>query len=312
MRRNAQPFGAIVNPLPTRPGRLYVRGMTTQTTRPESDDHSAAMPAHPSPGGDILRQVGVISATSFMIVAGVIGSGAIVGEPIQDAQGGALSAEGSLLAPAGTAFSIWSVIYVGMVLYAIWQALPSQRARDRQRRLGLLVALSAVLNGTWIVLAQFANLPATVAGIVALLLVLAVTFRGAVVTGPQSWVERVLLDGTVGLHLGWVSLATVANTAAWLTAEAPESWSDAGTPLGIAVLCVVSLLGIALAVFSGGRLAPGLAIAWGTTWISVGRLTGEPENSVLGVTAAVVAMAVLIVTAVVAVATSSRRRVPGK
>ena len=281
--------------------------MMTHTTRPDS---APTMQARA--GSDVIRQVGVLVATGFMVTAGVIGSGAFVGEPIQDAQDGALSAEGSLLAPAGTAFSIWSVIYLGTAIYAIWQALPSQRARDRQRRLGWLVAASAVLNGCWILLAQFTTLPVTVAGIVALLVVLAVIFRGSVVSGPTSWVERVLLDGVVGLHLGWVSLATVANIAAWLTAEGPESWADAGTPLGIAVLCVVGVLGIALAVFSRGRLAPGLAITWGLTWIAVGRLAGEPNNAPIGVTAAVVAAIVLLITVVVAVATKLGRRDPVK
>lgn len=283
--------------------------MTMHTTKTNSAEHAGPMSAHGASSGDVTRQIGVIVATGFMVTAGVIGSGAFIGEPIQNAQDGALSAEGSLLAPAGTAFSIWSVIYVGTALYAIWQALPSQRTHDRQRRLGWLIAASAVFNGCWVLLAQFTTLPATVVGIVALLIVLAATFRRALAFGPESWVERVLLDGVVGLHLGWVSLATVANTAAWLTAEGPESWADAGTPLGIAVLCLVGLLGVAFAVFSHGRISPGLAIAWGTSWIAVGRLAGEPSNSAIGVTAAVVAGIVLVVTIIVAVVTKVREPV---
>ncbi|RZK87514.1 MAG: hypothetical protein EOO62_39090, partial [Hymenobacter sp.] len=34
----------------------------------------------------------------------------------------------TLLTPAGYAFSIWGVIFSGLILYTIWQLLPRQRA----------------------------------------------------------------------------------------------------------------------------------------------------------------------------------------
>ena len=76
-----------------------------------------------------------------------------------------------------------------------------------------------------------------------------------------------------GLHLGWVTLATVANIAAWLTGIAPESWADAATAWGLAVLAAVAVIGIGIAWASGWRVAPGLALAWGLSWLAVGRLT---------------------------------------
>lgn len=256
---------------------------------------------------DILRQSGVLAAVTFMLIGAMVGTGLFGGTDVTDVQGGALDADATVLAPDRPAFAIWSVIYVLMIAYAVWQALPGQRARERQRRAGWWIALTAVLNGLWLVAAQFLTLFATVAAIVLLLIALGITIRVLTVHRGSSVADAVLMDVTVGLHLGWVALATVANVTAWLTAEvAPESWGDAAEAIGIAVLAVVAVVGVAVGVGTRGRLAPSLAMAWGLLWIGVGRTAGEPESTSIAV-AAWVAAAVVIVTPVVILATGRGR-----
>lgn len=244
---------------------------------------------------DIVRQIAVISATVYMLLAAVVGTGLLGGTPVQDLQDGALAADGSFLAPASPAFSIWSAIYLLLIAYAVWQAFPAQAGRERQRAIGWWVAGTAVLNGTWLVLAQFTTLVLTVLGIVALLAVLCVTFVRTIRFPSEGLADRVLIDGATGLHLGWVSLATVANIAAWLTTIVPESWADAADILGVIMLVIVGAIGVAIAWASGWRVAPGIAIAWGLSWLAVGRLQGEPSSTAIGVTAIIVAAVVLAV-----------------
>ena len=59
--------------------------------------------------------------TAIAIFTAFLGSGALGGTPISEAAGGALSADATPLAPGGTAFSIWSVIYLGLIGYTLWQ-----------------------------------------------------------------------------------------------------------------------------------------------------------------------------------------------
>lgn len=247
-------------------------------------------------GADLARQIVVLSAVSFMLIAAVIGAGAFGNSAVQDQQGGALNTDGSYLAPAGPAFSIWSVIYAGLIGYAIWQALPKQRAHPRQRALGWLIALTMTLNGLWLVAARFGTLFSTVVVIVLLLAALGYTFRVAVRTRERrdGVVDAVLIDGVTGLHLGWVTLATVANTAAWLTTVVPAEWENAADAIGIAVLIVVALIGLGIAWRSGWRVAPAVALAWGLSWLAVERFTGEPQSGPIGVTALIVAIVVLV------------------
>lgn len=254
--------------------------------------------ASPAPRSDILRQVAVLSAVSFMIVAAMVGTGLFGGTNVRDLQGGALDADSTVLAPDRPAFAIWSVIYVLMVAYAVWQALPGQRSRPRQRAVGGWIALTAVLNGAWLLAAQFLNLIATVIAIIVLLVALAATLRILIAQRGEGPVDAVLMDATVGLHLGWVTLATVANVTAWLTAEvAPASWAGAAEPVAIGVLIVVAIIGSALAVGTGGRIAPAVAMAWGLVWIGVARATGEPASTLIAI-AAIAAAAVVLLAAV--------------
>src|SRR5687767_15963782 len=103
---------------------------------------------------DLARQIVVISAFCFMIIAAMVGTGLFGGTPVQDLQDGALDADGSYLAPARPAFSIWTAIYVGLFAYTVWQALPRQRGRSRQRSLGWIIAGTMVLKGLSPVTAQ--------------------------------------------------------------------------------------------------------------------------------------------------------------
>ena len=64
-------------------------------------------------GADRGRQVGVTIAEVFCIVGTLVGVG-VIGTRVAESSGGALSADATLLAPLGPAFSIWSVVYAGL------------------------------------------------------------------------------------------------------------------------------------------------------------------------------------------------------
>ncbi|MFE4196099.1 TspO/MBR family protein [Paenarthrobacter sp. NPDC056912] len=242
---------------------------------------------------DPARQITVTLSLVVCIVGSMIGVGVFGGTPIAQAAGGALAADSTLLAPATPAFSIWSVIYAGLVAYTVWQWLPSQRANTRQRSLGWVVALSMVLNAAWILSVQAGWLFISVLVILALLVTLVAAFLRYSQTRASSWIEAVVVDGTLGLYLGWTSVAVCANIAAALKASGfsgfgfrPEIWS-------VAVLVVVAVVGIALAIKGHGRLALAAAIAWGLVWITVGRSVDAPESFPTAIAAAVAAAVVL-------------------
>ncbi|WP_372697452.1 tryptophan-rich sensory protein [Arthrobacter sp. JSM 101049] len=219
------------------------------------------------------------AATVAVAVAGAfLGSGAIGGTPIQDAAGGWLSADGTVLAPGTGAFSIWSVIYTGLVVHAVIQLLPAWRGSGLQRRLRPWAGASALLNAAWIWVVQWGQLLLSVVVIAVLLAVLARTFILFLRTPTNGRTERLVVGITFGLYLGWVSVATVANTSALLASWGAQASDGATVVVAAAVLAVAAAIGITLAAATGGRLAPAAALAWGLAWIAVGRLDGGTQS----------------------------------
>lgn len=248
---------------------------------------------------DIARQVVILVCSVLAIVAAFIGSGAFFGTPIQEAAGGFLDADSTLIAPGTGAFRIWSIIYTGMLAYAIWQALPGQRNDERQMRIGWWVAASLILNAIWIGAVQADLLYLSLPIIVLLLIVLCRIFVILRRTSPKNKIEAVVADGAIGLYLGWVVIATAANATAILVAAgfegfgiAPEFWSSL-------VLGVAAAIGIALAFWGGGRIAPSLSLCWGIAWVAVARFTDEPYSPTTAI-AAIIAVALILAATVVA------------
>jgi hypothetical protein len=250
---------------------------------------------------DLVRQVGVLVLAVVATGAAAVGSGAFGGTPIAEAAGGALSATATPVAPASTAFSIWSVIYLGLLAYAVWQALPAQREDPRQRRSGWLAALSMLLNAAWILVVQGGLLWLSVVVIVTLLSVLVAILEVHLDDGPRSRVESVLVDGTFGLYLGWVTIATIANAAATLAAAGVGDLGLGPTGWSVALLSVAAVLGVAYALHTRGRLAVAAALAWGLAWVAVGRSGGATENGAVAVTAGVAAVVTVLAAVVVRV-----------
>lgn len=249
---------------------------------------------------DTIRIVVVLCSAVVAVLGAFLGSGVFGAEPVQAASGGALAADATLLAPASTAFSIWSVIYTGLVGYAVWQALPAQHTSPRVRRTGAAMAASMLLNTGWLLAVILDQLWLSVPVILALLAVLVWLLLQLRRDRPGSIVETVLLDGTAHLYLGWVSVATAANTAALLLdLEVEPVWVGAQT-WAVLALGALTVAGIALAFLGRGRLAVAASLCWGLAWIAMGRadpdgLVSAPVSIAAAVGAGVVAASTLAV-----------------
>ncbi len=246
---------------------------------------------------DTARRWTVLIGAIVAIAGAAWGSGAFGGTPIQDAAGGALAADATLLAPASTAFSIWSVIYLGLVVFAIFQFLPSHATDPRLRATSWWVLASMLLNAVWIGVIQAGWLWASVVVIAVLAAVLAVAAKRLATTPPSSWAERLTTDVPVGLYLGWVVVATLADITATIASGIDGFAPGDGVGIAIAVLVVAAALAVAivrgLRASAALSIATGVAIAWGLWWIASGRLTDSPESVAVGWAAGLAAIIAL-------------------
>ena len=264
----------------------------------------------PTPAkNDTLRQIVVAASAVAAIIGSFIGSGAAGGTQIQNASNGALSADSTLIAPGGPAFSIWSVIDLGLVAYAVWQFLPKQKTEHRHRLLGYPVAASLLLNAAWILSVQFDLLPLSVPIIAVLLAVLAYIFVLILRHRPSNTVDAIVTDGTMGLYLGWVCVATAANISAVLVAAGFNGFGLNPNAWAVFVLAVAAAVGVALAIYGKGRLAPAASLSWGLAWVAVARFSGELLSTPAATAALVGAIVVVAVTLIIrlrTVTTSAR------
>ena len=130
-----------------------------------------------TPRADLARLLTVTVSEVLCVLGTMLGVGVFGGPQVAEAAGGALSAEATLVAPATPAFSIWSVIYIGLAAYTVWQWLPAQRTAERHRRIGWLVAASMLLNAGWLLVVRAGWLWPSVLVIVALVVVLGLLVR---------------------------------------------------------------------------------------------------------------------------------------
>lgn len=268
-------------------------------------------PAHAT-AADRVRQIVVSVSEVISLLGPLIGFG-LIGSDVSDTSGGDLASNATLVAPGGPAFSIWSVIYLGLFVYTIWQWLPSRTVDTRARATGWLVAASMLLNALWLVVTQEGLIWVSVGVIIALLAVLvALVVRLTRIPAQQGFGEALIVDGTFGLYLGWVSVATAANIAAAL---ASSGVATTGTGPEWAVAALVLLLSGALTLLQfrvGGRWAVAAAAAWGLAWITVARVSDEPASIIVAIAAAVAAVLILAVTAVIRSQISTTARAPGR
>jgi len=171
--------------------------------------------------------------------------------------------------PAGYVFSIWGLIYLGLLAFTVYQALPAQRENPRLQRIRGWYTLSGLANIVWIFLWHYEVFPLTIVAMLIILGSLIVTFLrlgigvSAAATG-ETWAVRVPFS----IYLGWISVATVANATQLLYylnwngfGIAPEAW---------AVIMLVVAAGIALAMsLTRGNIAYVLVFVWAYAGIAV-------------------------------------------
>jgi benzodiazapine receptor len=172
-----------------------------------------------------------------------------------------------LFTPAGYVFSIWSVIYLGLLVFGIYQLLPSQRSNPRLERLGYYFAFSCLFNSAWIILWQYNLFPLTIVAMLGLLLCLLTLYlRLGIGAGRVSTLELWVVNVPFSIYLGWISVAAIANFAVVLNNSGWDAQGLAAVIITLLVLLVGVGLGIAMTL-RRKEVAYPLVLVWAFTGI---------------------------------------------
>ena len=147
--------------------------------------------------------------------------------------------------PAGYVFAIWGLIYLGLILFAIFPFLPGEQGNPRLARIGPWFLVASAANIAWIFLWHYEAFGWTVPVMLVLLTSLLVIYtRLDVGRAAVSPAERWMVHLPFSLYLGWITVATIANVTAllWLArwsgwGVSPEAWTAVMIAAGAAIAC---------------------------------------------------------------------------
>lgn len=195
------------------------------------------------------------------LVRQIVNALAILGTIVMNGLANALPLNGQLtgeisdrfrvfFVPAGYVFSIWGVIYIGLLAFAAYQALPGQRQHPGLRRIGYLPALSGLANVAWLFLWHYNLFGWTLAAMLLLLASLLATYlRLGIGRTPSSGpAERWCVQVPVSVYLGWITVATLADVTDVLSLTSWDGWGVAPEMWAVILLILATLLALSMAI----------------------------------------------------------------
>jgi hypothetical protein len=223
--------------------------------------------------------------------------------PINGKNTGEVSAQyPNLFVPAPLTFSIWSVIYLLLFIFCIYQITSLFKSKidphvgEIVRRINIAFILTCIINMAWIVAWHYDLL---IVSVILMLLLLSrliyidtqIRLLSPHLTNTQSFIVK----APFGLYLGWICIATIANITALLVnygwrgvGMSEESWTSMMVLIG-------SLIGI-VAVLRFNNFYIGLAVIWALSGIIVERKSDSVyyEYIVLSAWAGIILVAVSV------------------
>ena len=241
---------------------------------------------------DIIRQISVV----LTVLATIVVNGLANALPINGLNTGEISDRFKVyFVPAGYVFSIWGLIYLGLIAFTIYQALPAQRDNPRLRTTGWWVVLSGLANITWILLWHYEVFPLTILVMLILLASLIIVYlRLGIgrtnVSKTETWLVRVPFS----IYLGWITVATVANATSLLDylkwsviGIAPETWM-------VVILAAVLAISVLMS-FTRRDVAYTLVLLWALAGIGFKHAAVSAVATPTWITFGLVALALVMV-----------------
>ncbi|MEL6674784.1 MAG: hypothetical protein AAFR61_21430 [Bacteroidota bacterium] len=153
------------------------------------------------------------------------------------------------LEPAGYAFIIWGLIYLGYIALGLYQIRPAMWEDPRFVEARPYLILNAFFNSFWFIGVARNFLWMTVLCMLVMLLTLIQLSRYLELgQSGQNRAEKWWVKLPIALYFGWITLATPINITSWLAAEvgwtgaslfSPAVWST--LILGIAAAIILTL-----------------------------------------------------------------------
>lgn len=177
----------------------------------------------------------------------------------------------NLFVPAGITFSIWGIIYILLFLftiYQIYQAFSKSALNLLPLKSMLVFGITHILNGLWILAWHYELLLLSVIIMVSLLSLLILLFTQIKQVEISENFATMAIVPPIGVYLGWISVATIANITALLV---HSGWGGFGLDPIIWTIIVIFVATIltGIVIFKSKCFAYALVSIWAITGIII-------------------------------------------
>lgn len=213
-----------------------------------------------------LKQLYVILA----LLATILINGLANALPLNGLQTGEISDRFDVyFVPAGYVFAIWGLIYLALIAYAGYQALPSQRNHPKLQAIAYLFVGSSVANIIWLFLWHYEVFPLTIFAMLGVLVCLiAIYLKLDIGRAKVSAAEKWFVHVPFSIYLGWITVATVANATSLLDYLNWNGWGISPQVWAVIMLAVATIIA-GLMSFTRGDVAYSLVLMWAFAGIAV-------------------------------------------
>ncbi|MEQ9403889.1 MAG: tryptophan-rich sensory protein [Cyclobacteriaceae bacterium] len=159
--------------------------------------------------------------------------------------------------PAGFTFSIWSLIYLSLLVCMIYQLKDrkSSTGESLSKQTGYILIMNFMANIGWIYAWHYALFGGTLLFMTIILITLIVL---------NMRVDRfsLIVRFSMRLYLGWICVATIANIAVVLTWLNWNGGALGGEKWGMILIVIAGILAVMLSIRKNYLIAA-ITIAWG-------------------------------------------------
>ncbi len=201
----------------------------------------------------------------------------------------------NLFVPAGLTFSIWGVIYIALIGFTIFYIIKAIKEPEFvNKTLNILIAffVTCLLNILWIFAWHYMKIIFSMIIMLLFLITLIYIFQS----------QRKLLKNEklspiftipIGIYLGWISVATIANFTALLV---HFNWNGFGISQQIWTIIMIIIGGAIsiLMLFKNNSIAYSLVTIWAFIGIIIKRISSTPVYKEIIISAIVMIFLILI------------------
>ena len=210
----------------------------------------------------------------------------------------------TLVTPQGFTFSIWSVIYILLGAFAVYQILPKNRDKPFNNRISFLFILSCLLNVSWIFLWQYGLFAYSVVLIFGLLAsLIAIYIRLNISHTAVSLGERICVQLPFSVYMGWITVASIANVAVGLTAAGWNGFGIADSTWAALVIAVALVITV-LIIATRKDVAYSLVIIWAL----FGIMSKQSANKTVFWATGISIILIVVALAVMIIASRAKRK----